>query len=103
MIDSGMVKEPSLDPIRNMTVLDEEMISRSSALQRSGRAGRTAPGKCYCMYTSEDFNDMKRDPEPEILRMHLGMAILQLLSLGVRNLEQFDFIEAPPHQVVGLQ
>ena len=100
VIDSGMVKEPSIDPIRNMTILDVNMISRSSALQRSGRAGRTAPGKCYCMYTSEDFNDMKRDPEPEILKMHLGMAVLQLLSLGVRNIEQFDFIEAPPRQVV---
>ena len=58
--------------------------------------GRTGPGKCYRMYTEEDYNNMDSSTKPEILKMHLGMAVLQLVSLGVTDVEKFDFVESPP-------
>ncbi|XP_028412748.1 ATP-dependent RNA helicase DEAH12, chloroplastic-like [Dendronephthya gigantea] len=96
VVDSGMVKEPSFDPARNMTTLEVKLVSQSSAVQRSGRAGRTEPGKCYCLYTYEDYENMAKNTKPEILKMHLGMAVLQLLSLGVTDIQQFDFVQSPP-------
>ena len=47
VVDSGMVKEPSFDPVRNMTTLDIKFVSQSSAIQRSGRAGMFVPWQCY--------------------------------------------------------
>ena len=48
------------------------------------------------MYTEDDYKKMESSTKPEILKMHLGMAVLQLLSLGVADIEQFDFVESPP-------
>ena len=48
------------------------------------------------MFTEDDYKNMEESTKPEILKMHLGMAVLQLLSLGVVNIEQFDFVESPP-------
>ena len=52
------------------------------------------------MYTEEDYNKMETSTKPEILKMHLGMAVLQLLSLGVTDIEQFDFVESPPRDAL---
>ena len=71
------------------------MISKSSAIQRAGRAGRTEPGKCYRLYSEEEFYEMRESSLPEIKKMHLGMAALTLLELGVTNIRGFDFIERP--------
>ncbi len=71
-------------------------ISKSSAKQRSGRAGRTQPGKCYRLYTQESFDqELIEETYPEILRSNLSNLIIQLKKLGVTDLVHFDFIEPP--------
>ena len=97
MIDSGMVKERLYDPKKGLNFLDVKMVSKSSAIQRAGRAGRTAPGVCIRLYEEADYLEFSESSLPEIKRMHLGSAVLHLMSLGVPDVTKFDFIE-PPHQ-----
>ena len=62
-------------------------ISKASALQRTGRAGRTSPGKCFRLYTEASFKrDLQEQTFPEILRSNLGSVVLQLKKLGVDDL-----------------
>jgi hypothetical protein len=60
---------------------------QASAHQRSGRAGRTRPGKCFRLYTESSFKkDLQEQTYPEILRSNLGNVVLQLYKLGVQDL-----------------
>ncbi|XP_035685761.1 ATP-dependent RNA helicase DEAH11, chloroplastic-like [Branchiostoma floridae] len=95
VVDSGMIKERFFDAKRNLSVLDVKMVAQSSAIQRAGRAGRIQPGTCYRLYTEEEFREMRKSTPPEILRMHLGMAVLKLMELGVTDVTDFDFVERP--------
>ncbi|XP_072991689.1 ATP-dependent RNA helicase DEAH12, chloroplastic-like [Typha latifolia] len=95
VVDSGMVKESKFDSISGMNMLKVCRTSKSSANQRSGRAGRTEPGKCYRMYSLHDFQSMQMHQEPEIRKVHLGIACLNILALGIKNVKEFDFIDAP--------
>jgi ATP-dependent RNA helicase DHX8/PRP22 len=95
VIDSGLVKDCRFDPCSGMNVLKVCWISQSSANQRAGRAGRTEPGRCYRMYSEADYQSMELNQEPEIRRVHLGVAVLKILALGVKNLQDFDFVDAP--------
>jgi pre-mRNA-splicing factor ATP-dependent RNA helicase DHX15/PRP43 len=71
-------------------------ISKASAQQRTGRAGRTRPGKCFRLYTEDSFlNDLQEQTYPEILRCNLASVVLQLKKLGIDDLVHFDFMEAP--------
>ncbi|XP_022080113.1 ATP-dependent RNA helicase DEAH12, chloroplastic-like [Acanthaster planci] len=98
VIDTGVVKECQYDPKRSMSLLKVTTITKASAQQRAGRAGRTAPGVCYRLYTKEEYGELEETMKPEILRVHLGMAALQLLELGVEDVANFDFIEAPDQE-----
>ncbi|KAH7860615.1 hypothetical protein Vadar_015579 [Vaccinium darrowii] len=95
VVDSGMVKESRFEPGSGMNVLKVCRISQSSANQRAGRAGRTEPGRCYRLYSESDFELMSPHQEPEICRVHLGVAVLRILALGTTDLQSFDFIDAP--------
>lgn len=95
VIDSGFLKDSHYEPGSGMNVLRVCWISQSSANQRAGRAGRTEPGKCYRLYSESDYNSMAPNQEPEIWRVHLGVAVLRILALGVKNVEDFDFVDAP--------
>ncbi|KAJ7969446.1 ATP-dependent RNA helicase [Quillaja saponaria] len=95
VIDSGMVKESKFDPSSGMNILKVCWISQSSADQRAGRAGRTEPGRCYRLYTESDYKSMVPNQEPEIRRVHLGVAVLRILALGIKNVQDFDFVDAP--------
>jgi len=71
-------------------------ISRASAHQRSGRAGRTRPGKCFRLYTEDSFHkDLQDQTYPEILRSNLSSVVLQLKRLGIDDLVHFDFMDPP--------
>ena len=96
VIDSGMVKEMQYDAKRNMNSLNVRPINKSSAQQRRGRAGRLEAGKCFRLYSEEDFHKMDDRSTPEILRVHLGQAILKLMELGIDDPTEFDFVESPP-------
>lgn len=71
-------------------------ISKASARQRAGRAGRTKPGKCYRLYTEATFkNELPDNSIPEILRSNLASVVLTLLVLGVNDIVHFDFMDPP--------
>ncbi|XP_047977087.1 ATP-dependent RNA helicase DEAH11, chloroplastic-like [Salvia hispanica] len=95
VVDSGMAKESMYEPATGMNILKVGRISQSSAKQRAGRAGRTEPGTCYRLYSEDDFKSMLPHQEPEIRKVHLGVAILKIIALGVKDLQEFDFVDAP--------
>lgn len=100
VVDSGMAKESRFEPSSRMNLLKVCIISQSSANQRAGRAGRTEPGKCYRLYSESDFQSMKMHPEPEIRKVHLGMAVLRILALGIIDVLGFDFVDAPSSEAI---
>lgn len=100
VIDSGMVKDSKFEPGSGMNVLKVCRISQSSADQRAGRAGRTEPGRCYRLYSESDYESMPRNHEPEIRRVHLGVAVLRILALGIKNVQEFDFVDAPSAKAI---
>eukprot|EP00250_Pteridium_aquilinum_P009880 c18998_g1_i1 orf=104-5260(-) len=95
VVDCGLAKESCVDPKSGMNVLKVCQIDRSAAMQRAGRAGRTQAGVCYRLYSKPAFEAMAPHRMPEILRVHLGVAVLKLTALGVQKIESFDFIDSP--------
>ncbi|XP_014218187.1 putative ATP-dependent RNA helicase DHX33 [Copidosoma floridanum] len=99
VIDSGMVKERTHHPTTGLDVLRIDKISKAQAWQRTGRAGREAPGKCYRTYTLEEFEKLKEMPVPEIQRCSLAGVALQLLAIGI-DITTFDFMDKPPEESI---
>lgn len=96
VIDPGYVKENVFNPATGMESLVVVPCSRASANQRAGRAGRVGPGKCFRLYTKWSYdNELQLNPTPEILRADLTQIVLLLLSLGITDLVNFDFMDAP--------
>ncbi|CAN8065037.1 unnamed protein product [Agarophyton chilense] len=96
VVDSGFSKQKLYNPRVRVESLLVQGISRASAKQRSGRAGRTRPGKCYRLYTEEAFHkELSETTHPEILRSNLGNVVLQLKKLGIDDLVHFDFMDPP--------
>ncbi|KAM9263926.1 putative ATP-dependent RNA helicase DHX34 [Morus bassanus] len=96
VLDSGKVKEMSYDPQDKLQRLQEFWISRASAEQRKGRAGRTGPGVCYRLYAESDYDAFSPYPVPEIRRVALDALVLQLKSMGLGDPRTFPFLEPPP-------
>ncbi|CAN6451887.1 unnamed protein product [Victoria cruziana] len=95
VIDTGLVKARSYHPQTGMESLSILPISKAQALQRSGRAGRDGPGKCFRLYTENEFDKLKDSTEPEIKRCNLSNVVLQLKALGIDDILGFDFIDKP--------
>lgn len=93
--DSGKMKEMSYDPSSRMQRLKEFPISKASATQRMGRAGRTGPGVCYRIYSEKTYADFRAYSEAEIHRVPLESLLLQMLSMGLPDARLFPFIEPP--------
>ena len=102
VVDTGMAKEMKYDPSRNKRSLEITTINKSSAEQRKGRAGRTQAGKCYRLYREDEYAAMEDGSRPEILRVHLGQAVLKLMELGIEDVSQFEFVESPPLESIEL-
>ena len=102
VVDTGLVKEMKFEPKRNKSSLEVTTTNKSSAEQRRGRAGRTQAGKCYRLYSEEDYETMEDGSRPEILRVHLGQAVLKLMELGIEDITKFDFVESPPLESIEL-
>ncbi|XP_045199868.2 uncharacterized protein LOC123554058 [Mercenaria mercenaria] len=94
VVDTGVAKEMRFDPKKNMNSLNVVSVSQSSANQRKGRAGRTASGICYRLYTEEDYMMMEKASSPEILRIQVAQALLKLMELGVDPMK-FDYVQSP--------
>ena len=74
---------------------------QAQAKQRAGRAGRTGPGKCYRLYTERAYRDeMLPTAVPEIQRTNLASTVLSLKAMGINDLLEFDFMDAPPMQTL---
>ncbi|KAF5111974.1 hypothetical protein DV452_004231 [Geotrichum candidum] len=97
VVDPGFVKINAYDPKLGMDSLVISPISQAQANQRSGRAGRTGPGKCYRLYTEQAFQtEMLPNTIPEIQRQNLSNTILMLKAMGINDLLHFDFMDPPP-------
>jgi ATP-dependent helicase HrpB len=95
VIDSGLAKTAKYDPHRGINTLIVEKISRASADQRAGRAGRTAPGHCIRLWSERNQLARRAQDLPEIKRLDLAEVLLNLKAAGVQDLERFGWIEAP--------
>jgi ATP-dependent RNA helicase DDX35 len=100
VVDSGFVKLRAFNPLTGIETLTATPVSKASATQRAGRAGRTKPGKCYRLYTEASFQSLDEATVPEIQRSNLAPVILQLKALGIDNIVRFDFITSPPAELV---
>ncbi len=93
VIDSGLARLASDSPWTGLPSLEVGRISKASARQRAGRAGRTAPGRAIRLYSAEDFHRRPDHDSPEIMRRELSQMRLDLLVMGAGDLEWLD---APP-------
>jgi len=95
VIDSGLARVARFDPHRGINTLLIEKISRASAQQRLGRAGRTAPGHGVRLWTEREHEQRPAQTLPEIRRLELSGAMLTLKASGIDDLENFPWVEAP--------
>ena len=98
VIDTGKHKQRVFRPSLNLDSLLTASVSRSSANQRSGRAGRDAPGNAYRLYTETDFYKLDPDTQPEILRCDLSQLLLTLKSHGVKSIDDVPLLTIPPRR-----
>ncbi|MCS7089275.1 MAG: ATP-dependent helicase HrpB [Verrucomicrobiota bacterium] len=95
VIDSGLARIPRYDPVRGLNTLWIEPISRASADQRAGRAGRTGPGLCIRLWSQREHQARPERELPEIQRVELAEGVLMLKAAGVEDLQAFRWLEAP--------
>ncbi len=100
VIDTGVARESRYDPARDMDSLLLRKISQASATQRAGRAGRTASGTCYRLWSESDH--AKREPFTlaESLTVDLAPSLLFLSSLGYRKEREFNWLDHPPKETL---
>jgi len=95
VIDSGLARIPRYDPYRGINTLLIEKISRASADQRAGRAGRTAPGRCLRLWTEREHEHRPAQELPEVKRLDLSEVVLTLKASGVEDVFSFRWLEPP--------
>ena len=95
VIDSGLARMARFDPYRGINTLLVERISRASADQRAGRAGRTAPGRCVRLWTEREHLDRAPQELPEVKRLDLAEVVLTLKAGGVTDVAAFRWLEPP--------
>jgi ATP-dependent helicase HrpB len=95
VIDGGLARMARFDPYRGINTLLIERISRASADQRAGRAGRTAPGRCVRLWTEREHLDRPPQELPEVKRLDLAEVVLTLKASGVEDVAKFRWLEAP--------
>ena len=101
VIDTGFCKQNSFNPRSGMEALVVTPVSKASAMQRAGRAGRLGPGKCFRLYTAWAYNhELDDQTVPEIQRTNLASVVLLLKSLGINDLIRFDFMDPPPAETL---
>uniref|UniRef100_A0AAV1T5J8 RNA helicase n=1 Tax=Peronospora matthiolae TaxID=2874970 RepID=A0AAV1T5J8_9STRA len=95
VVDTGLVKQRSFVASSGMEMLQTESVSKAQAWQRTGRAGREAPGICYRLFPEEIFEQLPERSIPDIQRVSLEVVVLQLKCMGIDDVLGFDFIEKP--------
>jgi len=100
VIDAGTARVARHSPWSGLPTLQIEPISRASAAQRAGRAGRTRPGRALRLYTKHDHDTRREVDAPEVARADLAETALELHAAGVARLEDFGWFEPPPAAAV---
>lgn len=100
VVDCGYVKMRAFNPTTGIETLTATSISKASATQRAGRAGRTRPGKCFRLYTEASYQGLPETSIPEVQRSNLAPVVLQLKALGIDNIVRFPFITSPPAELL---
>lgn len=100
VIDSGLIKQKVFDPGTGVESLVNTPHARSGLEQRKGRAGRTAPGTCHRLFSEDDFHGRAHFARPEILRSSLDHVVLIMKSMGIHDVERFDFMDKPEKEQV---
>jgi len=96
VVDPGFSKQKIYNPRIRVESLLVSAISKASAQQRAGRAGRTRPGKCFRLYTEAAFKkELIQTTHPEVLRSNLASTVLDLKKLGIDDLVHFDLMDPP--------
>lgn len=95
VIDCGKAKIKHFRAGLGLESLLVKPISKSSAIQRMGRAGREAPGKCWRLYTEQDYLSLPQSNTPEILRCDLSQAMLTMQARGIHDIYGFPFLDRP--------
>ncbi len=96
VIDGGLVRRLQYDPGTGMNRLVTVTISRASAIQRRGRAGRVGPGTCYRLYSRHGYDSMVPFAPPEILTSDLSSLVLELAAWGVTDPSALSWLDPPP-------
>ncbi|HET9524365.1 MAG TPA: ATP-dependent helicase HrpB [Terrimicrobiaceae bacterium] len=101
VVDAGLARVARYDPHRGINTLFIEKVSRASADQRAGRAGRTAPGLCLRLWTQRDHTLRPATEVPEIKRLDLAETVLTLKAAGVGDLNRFRWMDKPEEKSLG--
>jgi len=96
VVDGGQMRQPRFDPASGMTRLVTLPVSRASADQRRGRAGRTAPGMCYRLWSEAEDRALQPFTPPEITEADLAPLALDLAQWGVNDANELAWLDAPP-------
>ncbi len=100
VVDSGLQRVARFDPVRGTDALRTERVSRDSAVQRAGRAGREAPGTCVRLFSCSVEDAMAPSSDPEVARVDLTGAMLQLLAWSATDPRKFGWLTAPSEERV---
>ncbi|KAL4094436.1 hypothetical protein PRIC1_010097 [Phytophthora ramorum] len=101
VVDAGRTKERVFDLANGISSFEVQWISKASADQRAGRAGRTGPGHCYRLYSSAVYDtEFQKFSSPEILCQPIDDLVLQMKAMGIHNVQQFPFPTPPDRQAV---
>lgn len=100
VVDSGEAKVLRLDPRSGLDRLEKGRISKASAVQRAGRAGRLAPGTCYRLWSRDEERSLADFEVPEVLRTDLADTLLSVLAFSPRDPREFGWFERPPEALL---
>ncbi len=96
VIDSGLARRPSHDPWSGLPTLTLAKVAQASAEQRAGRAGRTRAGRCVRLYAQHDLMRRPAFDEPQLARLDLAGAMLDLRAHGIHQADALAWLDAPP-------
>lgn len=100
VIDSMFAKQKLFNPLTGLEGLLTAPISKASAVQRAGRAGRVRPGHCFRLCTEKEYEALQEATVPEMQRCDLAPVVLQLKALGVDNVMRFEWLAPPPAEAM---
>lgn len=96
VIDAGLIRQPSFDPVSGLTRLQTRRVSQAAAEQRAGRAGRLEPGVCYRLWSASQQDQMAAQDQPEMLQADLAPLALQLAQWGIQEASELSWLDQPP-------